>query len=125
MAKILIIDDSNFIRAMLASNLKKFGHEIIEADSGEAGIIAATTKQPALILLDIMMPGADGFAVLTELKQDVVTRDIPVIMVTSQNKQEYIVRAISLGACDYMVKPFDMNLLIAKLRKVLGGTETK
>ncbi|HNW93464.1 MAG TPA: response regulator [bacterium] len=120
MAKILLIDDSRYIRTVVAFNLKRFGYEVIEAESGEEGIIAATTQKPDLILMDIVMPKADGFEVLKELKDDVVTQGIPVIMLTARGNQEDILRAIKMGACNYIVKPFEVSQVIAKLRKALG-----
>jgi len=122
--KILLIDDSKFIRTTVAFGLRKFGYEVIETASGEEGIIAATIRKPDLILLDIVMPNVDGFDVLRELKQDVVTKNIPVIMRTTQNKQELIVRAISMGACGYIVKPFEVNQIIGKIRKALRENGT-
>lgn len=120
MAKILVIDDSRYIRTVVTFNLKRFGYEVLEASTGEEGLVTAGVQRPDIILLDIVMPNADGFEILRALKEDVAVRAIPVIMFTARGNQEDILRAIKLGACDYVIKPFEISQVVSKIRKVLG-----
>jgi len=83
------------------------------------GIAKAKTEAPALILLDIMMPEMDGFETLERLKAEPATKSIPVVMLTARLHQEDIVRAIRLGATDYIMKPFELKILVEKIRRVL------
>ena len=118
--KILIIDDEKDFGYFLKFNLeliKKF--KVYTATNGKAGIKTAVRKKPDLIILDIMMPGIDGFEVLTELKQNVKTTSIPVFMMTALDQDEPKVQACGLYCADYLTKPIEMGELIRKISNVL------
>src|SRR5476649_2225160 len=100
---ILVIDDEAAMRKLLDITLSSNGYKIIEATSGEEGLSLAASYQPALILLDLGLPGIDGHATLKELRK---LYNKPFIILSVQNSEEDIVSALDNGATDYLVKPF-------------------
>lgn len=118
--KVLVIEDEKAIRSMYDTSLKNNGYAAITAPDGEAGLAAAAAEQPDVILLDVMMPKLDGWAVLESLKGDPKTKDIPVVMLTNLGQDEDRTRGQQLGAVDYWVKadltPMQIN---EKLKQIL------
>jgi len=125
--RILIVDDLPLGRQMISDVISLMGHESVEAGSGEAGLkIARATPPPDLILLDVNMPGMDGFQVCKILKADPLTQAIPIIFLTSYNESEDRVRGLNIGADDYLTKPFAIRELTARIEKRLQARqETK
>ena len=118
--KILIIDDS-FINNLLFSDiLERAGFSVHTLNSGKKALSKTLIYKPSVILLDIMMPGVDGFEVLDQLKSNKETENIPVIMVTADSKYESFVKARNLGAVDYIIKPIGAYELIRKVKKTLN-----
>jgi len=117
--KILIIEDEADIRDLLAYNLQKEGFATLEAGDGRHGLETARVKAPALILLDLMLPGMDGLAVCRELERDPATASIPIIMLTAKGEEMDRVVGLELGADDYVVKPFSVRELILRIRNIL------
>lgn len=117
--KILIVDDHAASRMTAVALLAMEGYEVIEADSGSTAIELVTQKQPDLILLDVMMPGLDGFEVCQLLKQDEHTRLIPIIFVTALNDRRSRIRGIEVGADDFLSKPFDRVELAARVKSLV------
>ncbi|MBU7584615.1 MAG: two-component system response regulator [Nostoc sp. TH1S01] len=117
--KILVVDDHAASRMTAAALLAMEGYEVIEADSGAAAVVLVTQKQPDLILLDVMMPGMDGFEVCQLLKQDEHTRLIPVIFITALNDRRSRIRGIEVGADDFLTKPFDRVELAARVKSLV------
>ncbi|MES0349685.1 MAG: diguanylate cyclase [Desulfobacteria bacterium] len=115
MGKILIVDDSRLIAHVAKTMLTKRGHEIILAQDGKAGLEAAKSEKPDIILLDVIMPIMDGYEVCEHLKEDDSTKEIPIIMVTSKAEAADKVKGLELGALDYVTKPFDEGELIARV----------
>ena len=113
--KILIVDDEPFNVDYLEQELEGSDCEIFTAFNGQEAIDLVRLHSPDLILLDIMMPGMDGFTVLTALKADAATTDIPVIVISASSDMQSVVRGIKLGAEDYLPKPFDPTLLLARV----------
>ncbi|MBU0929263.1 MAG: fused response regulator/phosphatase [Spirochaetes bacterium] len=113
---VLIVDDSGSNRAFLASILEEDGYRIAQASDGEACLAAAATERPVLILLDVVMPGMDGFEALRRLKADPATRRIAVIMLTSLGDQESKLKAFDFGAIDYIVKSANEAEVRARVR---------
>ena len=114
---ILVIDDDPMTREMMQSFLAREGFQVHLAASGEEGVRLAKEVRPSAITLDVMMPGFDGWAVLTALKSDPRTHDIPVVMLTVAEDRT---RGFTLGAADYVTKPIDWNRLGEILRKYTG-----
>ena len=115
MAKILLIDDSRLIAHVAKTILTKQGHEVILAQDGLAGLAAAKSQQPDIILLDLIMPIMDGYEVCEKLKQEDSTNEIPVIMLTSKAEPADKVKGLEMGALDYVTKPFDEGELVARV----------
>jgi DNA-binding response OmpR family regulator len=112
---LLVIDDNEGNRDMLSRRLRHQGYRVSTAVDGQQGLDFLKTQLVDLILLDVMMPGMDGYDVLKELKANNTWRDIPVIMVSALGEIESVVRCIEQGAEDYLTKPFDPVLLRARL----------
>jgi len=106
LARILIVDDSPDVRLALATILEDTGHEIVEAEDGDQVFDLAVAQNPDLVLLDVMMPRVNGFDALATLKADTRTNPIPVIMVTAKGRPEDMAMARSLGAVEYITKPW-------------------
>ncbi|MFH1148200.1 MAG: diguanylate cyclase [Pseudomonadota bacterium] len=115
MAKILIIDDSRLMVEFAKNILKKTGYEVITAADGISGVDLARSQRPQAILLDVVMSGIDGYETCRLLKQDELTRDIGIIMLTSKAEPADKVKGLALGAVDYITKPFDAGELIARV----------
>ncbi len=116
---ILIVDDEEDILELVAYNLAKAGYRVTKAASGEEAIKAARSKAPDLVLLDLMLPGVDGFEVCNTLKRDPRTANVPVIMLTARGEEPDVVAGLELGADDYVTKPFSPRVLLARVRAVL------
>jgi len=106
LARILVVDDSPDVRLALATILEDAGHEIVEAEDGDQVFDLAISENPDLVLLDVMMPRVNGFDALAALKADTRTNPIPVIMVTAKGRPEDMAMARSLGAVEYITKPW-------------------
>jgi two-component system alkaline phosphatase synthesis response regulator PhoP len=116
---ILVVEDEEDILELVRYNLNKEGYRVTGVLSGEEGVQAARSHPPDLVILDLMLPGMDGFTVCRELKQDVRTRDLPIIILTAKGEEADIVAGLELGADDYVTKPFSPRELLARLRAVL------
>jgi adenylate cyclase len=119
-AKVLIVDDEPFNVDVLQQELDELEYHIITASNGKEALEQIKKHQPDLILLDLMMPVLDGFAVLSEIKGDNSLRDIPVIIVSAADDSKSIVKGIKQGADDYITKPIDADHLKKKVREHLG-----
>ncbi|MCF7791762.1 MAG: response regulator [Victivallales bacterium] len=116
---VLVVDDEEDIVDFLKYNLEKQGYAIFSACSGEECLKIIERKTPDLILLDIMMSGISGIEVCQKLKKNQKTKDIPVIMLTAKTTENDIVSGLDSGADDYIVKPFSMNILNARIKVLL------
>jgi len=119
-AKVLIVDDEPFNVDVLLQELEELDYELITASNGKEALEKIKSQLPDLILLDLMMPVLDGFAVLSEIKMDNELRDIPVIIVSAASDSKSIVKGIKQGADDYVTKPIDAEHLKSKLKDHLG-----
>ena len=113
--KILIVDDSATDRQFLIETLGKRGYECITAQNGDEGIAKAKSEQPDLVLMDIIMPGTDGFKATRAITHDDATKHIPVIVCTSKKLETDKVWGLRQGAKDYVTKPVDARELLAKI----------
>lgn len=119
LSKILIVDDEPFNVDYLEQELEGSNCEIISANNGQEALEKVRFAAPDLVLLDIMMPGMDGYAVLSQLKAEASTRDIPVVIISASNDLKSVVRGIQMGAEDYLPKPFEPTLLHARVSSSL------
>jgi DNA-binding response OmpR family regulator len=115
MAKILVAEDEKQIGDMIAFKLTNGGHQVIRAQDGEQAVALAASELPDLILLDAMMPGLSGFEVLRRLKGDPALRAVPIIMVTAKGHERDVLSGLRGGAVDYVVKPFSLKELAARV----------
>lgn len=117
---ILIIEDEKHQRAVLKFDMHKIGYSTFEADTGEKGIEIATLRKVDLILLDIMLPGIDGFEVCRRLKADEKTKNIPVIVITSLFQEENLQKAKECEVVEYIIKPYDFEYLHTTIVNLIG-----
>ncbi|UOE96452.1 response regulator transcription factor [Alkalihalobacillus sp. LMS39] len=122
--RILVVDDEQEMRTLLTICLQPHQFLVQEAASGEEAIHILMESTFDLVLLDIMMPGMDGFDVLKEIRQD-IDEDLPVILLTALGDSEKIVSGLQLGGDDYIVKPFEPKELVARVEAVLRRTKRK
>ena len=120
--KILVVEDEPSQREVLAYNLKAEGFLVISADNGEDALFLVEEEEPDLILLDWMMPNLSGIEVCRRLKSYNKTRAIPIIMVSARSEEVDKVRGLEIGADDYLVKPYSVIDLLARLRTQLRRT---
>lgn len=113
--KILIIDDSPTEQFLLTQILSEGHFEIFTAENGEDGVVRAKDIQPDLILMDVVMPGINGFQATRTLSRDAATKNIPIIMCTTKSQQTDKIWGLRQGALDYITKPVDGPLLLAKI----------
>lgn len=118
--RILIIEDDQDIAEPLQFGLEKEGFKVLHAPDGERGLELARTAHPDIVLLDIMLPGVDGFSVLRTLRGE---STVPIIMVTAKGQELERVMGLDLGADDYVVKPFSFRELLARIKAVLRRHE--
>lgn len=118
-ARILVVDDVAANRRLLEAKLSAEYYDVITAQRGEEAVIAARRDKPDIILLDVMMPGVDGFEVCRRIKGSAETRDIPVILVTALDRREHRLKGLEAGAEDFLTKPIDDVQLLARLRNLV------
>ncbi len=117
--KILVVEDEAPIQELLQFNLERNKYRVKVVDSGEEALTETAVYQPDLILLDLMLPGADGLEVCKRLKADAATARIPIIMLTALCEEADIVTGLELGADDYITKPFSPRVLLARVKAAL------
>jgi two-component system alkaline phosphatase synthesis response regulator PhoP len=120
--KILIVDDEANIRELISYNLKSNGYNTISADNGISALKIIEEEKPALILLDLMLPGMDGFEVCKEVRKNNEISATPIIMISAKGEEFDKVLGLELGADDYMTKPFSVRELLARVKAVLRRT---
>ncbi|NLH97275.1 MAG: response regulator [Clostridiaceae bacterium] len=117
--KILVIDDTELMVRLTTDILTKHGYEVVSANNGVDGIKMVATEKPDLVLLDVVMPGIDGFEVCKLLRKDESNNLIPIIMLTAQGNEEDKLAGLELGADDYITKPFNPRELVSRVRNTL------
>ena len=125
--RVLVVDDEPDIVALVAYHLARAGYRVGTAATGSDALAAARHERPALIVLDLMLPGLSGFEVLEQLRADEATRDMAVLMLTARREEPDRIRGLSLGADDYLAKPFSPQELVLRVGAILrraasGGT---
>jgi len=114
--KILVVDDSPTERLALTELLTARGYQVVTADNGEDAIARSRSETPDLILMDVVMPGMNGYQATRTISRDELTRRIPIIMCTSKGQETDRIWGMRQGAFDYLVKPVDPNELLARIR---------
>ena len=119
--RVLVVDDQPDIRLMCRVNLALEGFDVVEAPDGDSGLRMIQETSPDLVLLDVMMPGLDGWQVLETVKGDPKTASIPVVMLTARVQREDEIRGWSSGASDYLSKPFNPSTLTEVVKRTLSA----
>ncbi|OGZ18397.1 MAG: hypothetical protein A2Z68_02575 [Candidatus Nealsonbacteria bacterium RBG_13_38_11] len=118
--KILIVEDDKFLRDLISQKLLKEGFDIVQAVDGEEGVKKIKEETPDLVLLDLILPGIDGFEVLTQMKSDQSLQPIPVIILSNLGQKEDIEKGMKLGATDFLIKAhFTPGEIIDKIKGIL------
>lgn len=118
-SKILVIEDDRALAKVLEYNLAQNGFEVLLSSDGQDGLQQARNRQPALILLDLMIPVVDGLEVCRRLRQGPETKEIPIVMLTAKSEETDQVVGYNLGADDYVTKPFSVKVLMERLKSLL------
>jgi two-component system phosphate regulon response regulator PhoB len=121
---VLIVDDEADLVELVTHNLRRHGYQTLTARDGRSGLELARKEKPDLILLDLMLPQINGQEVARRLKADAATSDVPIIMLTAKSEETDIVVGLTLGADDYVTKPYSMKVLLARIQSVLRRRET-
>jgi DNA-binding response OmpR family regulator len=124
--RILVVDDDEAILRLAEASIKHAlgkEHRVALVLNGEEAITEARRERPDLVLLDIMLPGLDGFEVCRQLRDDPSTKGIPIIFLTARGEQDYIERGLALGGDGYVIKPFDAATLAAQIAELLTPEE--
>ena len=119
MALILVIDDDDLVSRTLQRALKMYDHQVMTANSGIEGLQLARRHRPDLFILDIMMPGVDGYQVCRQIRGDPLLQDLPVLFLTAKAKDEDKIEGFRAGGDDYLVKPFNMQELELRVKAIL------
>lgn len=119
--RILIVDDDDLLRESVVIAMRDAGFRTFDTGDGHRALALARAERPHLVVLDVMMPGLDGFAVLNVLRMEPLIRSTPVIMLTSLRQETEVRRAIDLGATAYVAKPIDPRALAARVTTVLNA----
>ena len=117
--KLLVVDDDELLSELIAHKLSQVGYDVSLAEDGEKALVAIEADPPDAIILDGMMPGIDGFDVLRTIKANPETSSIPIIMLSARTMEKDVVGGLSLGADEYMVKPFMVEELVMRLNRLL------
>jgi DNA-binding response OmpR family regulator len=123
MTRVLVIDDEAPIRLLCRVNLEAEGMDVLEAADGPTGLAAARAEKPDVVLLDVMMPGLDGWRVAEELLDDPSTAGIPIVFLTARAELRDRARGIDLGGVDYITKPFNPVELAPMVNDLLGRVD--
>ena len=119
MSTILVIDDDELVSRTLQRALKMYGYQVMVSNSGTEGLQLARRHRPELFILDIMMPGADGYQVCRQIRGDPLLKDLPVLFLTAKAKDEDKIEGFRAGADDYLSKPFNMEELQLRVKAIL------
>ncbi|MFT5012380.1 MAG: two-component system alkaline phosphatase synthesis response regulator PhoP [Dinoroseobacter sp.] len=118
-SKIVVIEDEPDIVEVMCYNLQREGYQVSSATRGDEGLELVRNQSPALVLLDLMLPGMDGLTVCQQIKSDPLTRSTPVIIVSAKGEESDVVIGLGLGADDYISKPFSPREMLARVKAVL------
>ena len=123
--KVLVVEDDTLLKDMLGQQLTKDGWQVLHATEGAQALTLSESESPDVMLLDLLLPGMDGFEILTALKAKDTTKNIPVIVLSNLGQQEDVDKAMKLGAADFMIKAnFTLDEVSAKIKALAGGGAT-
>ncbi|HSW46129.1 MAG TPA: response regulator transcription factor [Phycisphaerae bacterium] len=120
---VLVVEDEEDIAELVAIHLSKEGYQVVRAATGEDGLRLVREKRPALVVLDLMLPGMDGLEVCRQIRNDPESQQVAVLMLTAKGEESDIVVGLQLGADDYVTKPFSPKVLVARVKALLRRKE--
>ncbi|MFA6547435.1 MAG: response regulator [Candidatus Magasanikbacteria bacterium] len=117
---VLLVEDDVFLSGIYQKKFEMEGYKVSLADNGEKALVEVKKKKPDIVMLDILLPKLDGFAVLSKIKSDPATKDIPVILLTNLGQKDDVEKGLQMGAADYLIKAhFKPSEVVDKIKKVL------
>ncbi len=122
--RILVVEDDRDINELIRYNLEREGFEVLSLFDGAQAVDIVETRKPDLVLLDLMLPECDGLQICRELKGEDSTKNIPIIMITAKGTESDVVVGLSMGADDYLAKPFSPQVLLARIKAIFRRTST-
>jgi twitching motility two-component system response regulator PilH len=122
---ILVVDDSPTERFFLTDLLKRSGYDVLTAENGDDALAKIRLERPSLVVMDVVMPGSSGFQVTRALNRDPATQSIPVILCTSKSTETDRIWGLRQGARDYVTKPVDGEILLAKIAELVRSKDAK
>jgi two-component system, OmpR family, alkaline phosphatase synthesis response regulator PhoP len=120
MANIFIADDDPLVIDLLSFKLKRAGHNVVHSSDGETAILQLSSEPTDLLILDSLMPDVDGIEFIRQMKANLITRDIPIIVLSGQWQEQDMLEAFAAGAEDYVTRPFSPAELLARIEKALA-----
>ena len=124
--KILVVEDDKFLRELITQKLAREGYNVKEAVDGEEGVVKVKEEKPDIILLDLILPGIDGFEVLAKIKEDSEVENIPVVILSNLGQRDDVERGLKLGAVDFLIKAhFTPGEIIEKIEKIMKDRGAK
>ena len=118
--KILVVEDDKFLRELITQKLAREGYDVVSAVDGEDGVVKVKENKPDIVLLDLILPGIDGFEVLAKIKEDEELSNIPVIILSNLGQRDDVDRGIKLGATDFLIKAhFTPSEIVEKIEAVM------
>ncbi|MDX1601080.1 MAG: response regulator [Anaerolineales bacterium] len=121
MSKVLVAEDERDIRELITFTLRYHGHDVLAASNGEEALELALKEHPDLVLLDIRMPRMNGYEVCRSIKENEVTKHIPVVFISAKGQEAEVKEGLDAGATDYILKPFSPDQLVERVSQVLGS----
>jgi two-component system phosphate regulon response regulator PhoB len=120
--KILVVEDNRDISELITYNLEREGYEVACLYDGSQAVDFVTKRKPELVILDLMLPEVDGIEICRTLKNDPVTKNIPIVMLTAKSEEADVVVGLQMGADDYIPKPFSPKILVARIKAIVRRT---
>jgi len=121
--KIMVVDDEPYIARVIKFKLEQEGYTVISANDGQSGLQKIKEEKPDMVLLDVMMPGLSGYEVCQKIKQDAELAGIPVVILTAKGQERDREQGLTMGASDYITKPFSPNRLLELVKNMIGDAK--
>lgn len=121
--KIMVVDDEPYIARVIKFKLEQEGYTVISANDGQSGLQKIKEEKPDLVLLDVMMPGLSGYEVCQKIKEDADLAGIPVVILTAKGQERDREQGLTMGASDYITKPFSPNRLLELVKNMIGDAK--
>jgi two-component system alkaline phosphatase synthesis response regulator PhoP len=121
--KIMVVDDEPYIARVIKFKLEQEGYTVISANDGQSGLQKIKEEKPDLVLLDVMMPGLSGYEVCQKIKEDADLAGIPVVILTAKGQERDREQGMTMGASDYITKPFSPNRLLELVKSMIGDAK--